>query len=68
MLSRVKSFLPQLEESNRVLQERLASEPAENLDIEHLVDYDGPVIEMVMRFFIIQAVNNNYTNLILMLR
>lgn len=46
VLSRVKSFLPQLEESNRVLQERLASEPAENLDIEHLVDYDGPVIEM----------------------
>lgn len=46
VLSRVKAFLPQLEEGNRELAERLQGTNGEELDIE-CVEEGNPCIQMV---------------------
>ena len=46
-LESVKSFLPQLAAANEVLQQQMVGKPAEEFDIEHVTEEEGPVVEMV---------------------
>ena len=47
VLDRVKSFLPQMEEANKQLDEKIAEGSTLDLDIENVDDCEGPIIEMV---------------------
>eukprot|EP01024_Parvocaulis_polyphysoides_P066486 TRINITY_DN7815_c1_g1_i1.p2 TRINITY_DN7815_c1_g1~~TRINITY_DN7815_c1_g1_i1.p2 ORF type:complete len:162 (+),score=26.20 TRINITY_DN7815_c1_g1_i1:172-657(+) len=46
LLSKLKSFIPKLEEANKVLEEEMRTEPIEKFDIEHIEDDDGEHIVM----------------------
>ena len=46
-LSAVKSFLPKMAQANVKLQEKIASESLEAVNIENTDNCEGPIIEMV---------------------
>ena len=52
MLGRVQSFLPQLEDADRDLKERLQSHDPDDLDIENVAEGEA-CVEMVMNINVV---------------